>query len=432
MALGDIVTVTITSSTTQVERAGFGVPLILSNHSLFTDLVREYTTLAGMVSDGFTSVTPEYKAANAIFAQSPRVSKVKVGRRGTPSTLKYTLTPTAADDTLYRVTINGADYEFTSGTSATAGDIVTGLIAAINVTANDDIVTASGTTTLILTADAAGVWFDMDADVSMLAIVCDNSATDLADDLAAIVLFDADWYAIVSTSKSTAEITAIAAWTEANDRLFVASSSDTGIFGSGDTDIASAMETLTYERTAIVYHPNPGQFADAAWLGRCLPLTPGSETWKFKTLSGVSAVSLTPTQRTNVLGKNAAVYMTVGGVNMTEEGVVASGEFIDNVRFLDWVAARIREDVFTLLANSDKVPYTDPGGLGIGAVVNAVLLEGVTAGGFAADPEPVVTVPRVADQSTADKLARKFSGITWTATLAGAVHSATVTGTVSV
>ena len=432
MSAGDIVQVTITAQTTQVTRAGFGTPLILSNHSKFTDLVREYTDLAGLVSDGFASTSPEYKAANAIFAQSPRPPKVKIGRRGTPSTMKYTLTPVAKDDTDYRVTIDGVDYVFTSGTSATASDIVTGLIALINVSATDGIVTASGSTTLVLTADAAGVWFDLEADASLFAIACDNAATDIADDLAAINLADADWYAIVSTSKSAAEIAAIAAWAESAKRLFIAASSDTGIFGGGTGDVASTLKTSAYDYSAVIYHPTPGAFADAAWLGRCLPLTPGSETWKFKTLAGVPAVSLTPSQRANITGKNAAVYTTVSGVNMTQEGVTASGEFIDNRRFLDWCAARVAEDVFALLANADKVPYTDPGAVGVGSVIKAVLDEGVVNGGFAADPAPTVTVPRVASQSTGDRAARRLGGIKFTATLAGAVHSVNVQGVVSI
>lgn len=432
MSAGDIVQVTITAQTTQVTRAGFGTPLILSNHSEFTDLVREYRDLDGMIVDGLGSGTPEYKAANAIFAQSPRPEKVKIGRRGTPSTLKYTLTPTAKDDTDYRVTINGVDYIFTSGTSATAGDIVTGLIALINVSTTDNIVTASGTTTLVLTADAAGVWFDLEADTSLLAIACDNAATNLADDLAAINLFDPDWYAIVSTSKSAAEIAAIASWAESAKRLFVAASNDTAIFGAGSSDVASTLKTAAYDYSAVIYHPTPGAFADAAWLGRCLPLTPGSETWKFKTLAGVPAVSLTPSQRANITGKNAAVYTTVSGVNMTQEGVTASGEFIDNRRFLDWCAARVAEDVFSLLANADKVPYTDAGAVGVGSVIKAVLDEGVAVGGFASTPEPTVTVPKVASQSTGDRAARKLAGIKFTATLAGAVHSVNIQGVVSI
>lgn len=447
MSTDRVVQVHITRETQQVSQAGFGTPLILSAHDLFDDLVREYTDLAGMVTDGFTSSTPEYKAANAIFAQSPRPPKLKIGRRATSAPLlSFTLVPVVKNDTEYLVVVNGRKYTVTSDSSALASDIVAGLVSAINGdAATDGIVTASGSDKLVLTADARGGWFDVDADLSLFSVVCDHAdegpspggsetGASVADDLAAIMLVDDDWYGLVSVFKSEDEIVSIASWAEANGKLFVVASSNTDILGSGDTDVASGLKASAYDRTTLWYHRYPGEFLDAALLGNRLPRTPGSDTWKFKTLAGVTADKLTPTHRSNALGKNAGIYTTIGGVNKTEEGVVASGEFIDNIRFLDWVAARQAEGVFGLLARSEKVPYTDAGGQAMGSIVRGVLDEGVANGGFSDDPglEPTVTVPRASEQSQTDRLARHFPGIKWVAYLAGAVHSARVEGTVTV
>lgn len=69
-----------------------------------------------------------------------------------------TITPTAVNDATYFVAINGKGFSFTADGSATAAEIVTGLTALIN--ADTDLpVTASGSSTLILTADTAGVPF---------------------------------------------------------------------------------------------------------------------------------------------------------------------------------------------------------------------------------------------------------------------------------
>lgn len=430
MGLSDIVNVVISAAAIQLTRVGFGVPLILSSHSLFADLVREYDGLDGLVTDGFTSSTPEYKAANAIFAQSPRPPTLKVGRRAHKPTLRYTLTPVVVDSTVYTVEIDGIDYTFTSGVSTTATLIVTGLKAAIGSLSG---ITLGGTTTLTISASAAGGWFDVDADRALLAIACDNaSPSELADDLTAINLADDQWYGLVSVFRSLAEIEVIATWVEAHDKLFCAASSDTAIYdGSSTTDVAYALKHSAYFRSCVFYHPNPDAFADAALMGRVLPLTPGSETWKFKTLAGVPAVILTPAQKAAILAKNAMVYTTLGGVPVTEEGKVAAGEWIDTIRFRDWITARLQEDVFSLLARSDKLPFTDGGIAGVESVVKSVLAMGVDSGGFSSDPAPSVTVPRAADVSVDDRAARRLPNVRWAAQLAGAIHATDLRGTIT-
>jgi hypothetical protein len=95
--------------------------------------------------------------------------------------------------------------------------------------------------------------------------------------------------------------------------------------------------------------------------GRVLPLDPGSETWKFKTVAGVTPDVYTDTQRVNLKNRNANYYYTVAGVNIVTEGVVADGEFIDVIRFRDWIASHMAEGVFGALASANKVPFTDEG-----------------------------------------------------------------------
>lgn len=430
MSLNSIVSVVITSATAAVTRRGYGVPLILSATALFAERVRTYEELADLVSDGFATTSPEYKAAAAFFAQSPRPEKVKVGRRALLPTQRYTLTPTVANSHEYAVTIDGTEYTYTSDANATATEICDGLRAAAAAVVG---VTLSGTTTFIATASTAGTWFSVEASSDDFAIACDNADPGVATDLAAILLADSDWYGIVSTHKSAAEIAAIAAWVESNERLFCAASSNTDIIGVGAGDVATTLKTAAYARSWVLYHPDPGEFADAAIMGRCLPLTPGSETWKFKTLAGISAVTMTPTEQTNARGKRAMIYTTVAGLNITEEGVTASGEFIDVVRFRDWLKSRMQEDVFALLARSQKVAFTDQGVAGIESVVRAVLSEGIAAGGLDSDPETYgVTVPAVADVSLANRASRTLPDVKWRARLAGAVHSAELAGVISV
>lgn len=259
-----------------------------------------------------------------------------------------------------------------------------------------------------------------------------DSPANLLTELDALNVASSEWYALINPYNSAGMVAVIAGWVETNKKLYIAASQDTAILGAGSSDIASTIETAAYARTAVLYHPENGQFADAAWLGKLLPQDPGSESWKFKTLAGVDGVDVTPTQYTNATGKNANVYYPVGGRNITSPGITGGGEWIDTTRGLDWQHAEILTDVFTVLANAKKVPYTNAGVALIEGAVRAALRRGVTRGLLTDDPPPEVYVPDVADVSPTDRGNRVLPDVSFSATYAGAVHEVTISGTISV
>ncbi|MCK5610319.1 DUF3383 family protein, partial [Candidatus Pacearchaeota archaeon] len=115
----------------------------------------------------------------------------------------------------------------------------------------------------------------------------------------------------------------------------------------------------------------------------------------------------------------------------TQEGVVASGEFIDIIRGVDWIQARISEAVFTLLVNADKVPYTDPGVEMIKTEIQAILEQAVD-NNVLVENTITITAPKVADVSSVDKANRFLPDIKFGATLAGAIHKVKIDGKLSV
>jgi len=78
------------------------------------------------------------------------------------------------------------------------------------------------------------------------------------------------------------------------------------------------------------------------------------------------------------------------------------------------------------------VPFTNAGIGVVEAEVNAVMRLCVNNTILAEDPAPVVTVPLVSAVSTTDKSNRLLPDVTFTGTLAGAIHATEVSGTVSV
>ena len=138
--------------------------------------------------------------------------------------------------------------------------------------------------------------------------------------------------------------------------------------------------------------------------------------------------------------KNISYYTTVGSKAMVQGGKVSGGEWIDTIRFRDWLKTEIQSKVMNLFLGLPKVPFTDQG---IALVQNAVidaLEEGVRAGGIVQDASSedgeaeqsyTVTVPRAADLDAATRKSRKLTGVTWTANLAGALIAAKISGTLN-
>ena len=71
MSLTDVLNVTVSVSAASPSAAGFGEPLLFGYHTYYTDLVREYSTLGGMVSDGFKVTDPLYLMASALHRRAP-------------------------------------------------------------------------------------------------------------------------------------------------------------------------------------------------------------------------------------------------------------------------------------------------------------------------------------------------------------------------
>lgn len=443
MSLDSIVNVTISTASQAVTQAGFGVPLIAGYHTHFAERVRFYTSLAGMTGDGFVSTDPFYKAASALLAQTPAPPRWAVGRCALAPTQVLNLTPAAVHLADYGVTILSDTevaerFNFTADGSSTVQEIVEGLVADIG--SNVTNVTPTEDNTKVILTGSAGKWFGVEVDddtgnangMGQWTIKDVSTDPGIATDLDAIALENNEWYGLILAHRSEAAALAAAAWVESNKKVMVVATQDSDAKSSSSTDLLSDLETAAYARTAGMYHHKPHEFPDAAWIGNLFPFDPGSETWKFKTLAGISASTLTETEKTNIRGKHANWYEQIGGVNITQEGWTAAGEFIDTTRFVDWLQARLQERIYGILVNSRKVPYTDGGVALIEAAVRAQLREGINAGGLAADPEPSVSVPRVADVSTNDRAARLLPDVQFTATLAGAIHSLEITGTVSV
>lgn len=417
--ISDVVNVTVNVADTKITKAGFGIPLIFDLFTVtgFTERVRTYNNLAAVLVD-FTATTKMYKCAAAIFAQDRAPTQIKVGRQDSGD----------ASITTALGVINTEDSDFYC------------------------VVTPYKTKANLLLIAA---WAETNQKIFLCnsedADVITTVATDVATALKVYNRTGYMWHhqsgvdvtgATYTIASSVVTIDQTAHGLKIGDPVtFLGSAGVLKIDGDNivgtvpDANTYTFITTLANQASATVNYFARYTFPEAAWVGLMLSSDPGSETWKFKTLTGVVPVprtSLTSTEEANALSKNANLYTPLAGVGATHEGTMGTGRYIDIQRGIDWIEARIGEAVLTRLLNSPKIPYTDGGATILEGEIEKILDQAVNQnilGPLLDDSGDFyrITVPKVKDQSTTDRASRYFPGITAQAQMAGAIHSLAIT-----
>lgn len=393
--------------------------------------------LAAMVTDGFSVTGAAYLKAQAVCAQNPRTEKFKVYRRAVPNThsLTLTITKTTAGYVQYFELASGTGsaltftpVSYTNGGSETTTTIATAVELLTEAVTGIDSSAAVAVVTLTPVTAGSRIYIkNCKRDITV-----DDPSADagIATDLAAAAIEDSDFFGFVIDGTGGTEITAAAVWAEANARMFLGLSTDSDILAGGSSDVASVIKLAGRHFSSVVFSRDPASGADASLMARQFSRDPGTSTWFGKGLPGVTVDNLTATELSNARGKNALTYNSIKGVKITYDGKAGSGRFLDITHGAEWLKARIAEQVFTIIANTEKVDFTDRGIGLIEAAVRAQMAEAESKGFIASGW--TVTVPKAANVSTANKANRLLPDLKFNAKLAGAIHKAIVDGTIAV
>lgn len=440
MALSEIIEVSIQAGTVSPARRGFGVPLIMARHAAWSGTeVRRYTAFS-QVAEDFDSHEWPYLAAAELFAQRPRPPEIKIGRLPTPGSnaqtnvLDFTdhpsgtaITGTVTSPAGVETAINVA-WNTNIGTTLAAVD--TAIEAAIGASS---VTTASPLLTIVTPIAGEGVaHFEFPT-----AYARETTADqDYDDALTAHAAVDGDFFYVLADTGSPKNIDKIARWALSNGRVYVTSPQygDPSDFVSGEFSAGADFTALQANNNAVGLITKQARSAahDAGWVGRMAPFKPGAAAWAYKTIAGAGADAWTTTQRLTQIETNAKAnhYTTEARVAVTRPGKAFGGEWIDVTIGLEWMTARFEEELFTLLANEPKVPYTTAGFGQIENVMRGVLREAERAGVIDSGWE--ITILPVSEQTTGDRAARIADGLEFSARLAGAIYKARVVGTVTV
>lgn len=433
--LDSIVNVSISLNTASVQRGVFGIQMIAAPLASFPEVVRAYTDYDDAVTD---NLPPEVlKAVSAAFAQTPHPTTVKVGRL---SMAKTVIAPVdAVTGAVYGLTIGTTPVTVTAASSPTTATISTQLATAIN-TAALGITAAAVAGTVELTYTAAPVGVTALTRTSWGATTPSATAGIVATDLSAINAADKSWYVLHMVERTKQRVLDAAAWVETHDKLFITAANEAGILVQGtNTDVGSLLKP--YYRTVWSYHgAATTEFADVAWAARVLPTQPGSETWALKRLAATTPDNLSSAQTAVITTKGGNTFERYSDtISLTNPGKTAAGEWIDVIRFRDWLRDYIQTSMVQLIVNRDKVPYTDGGLQLLGNNLRAALREGQRVGGIAPDevdadnkgiPGFNVNIPRASEVDSATKASR-IAYFKFNARIAGAIHAAVITGALS-
>lgn len=448
-----IVNVAISLNTTAIKEQGFSDELVLGPTAKFATRSIIITGASDLLDMGFSETDPIYKAALSVFSQIPSINRLFIGRQ-LVSSVAATV-GAAVDGATYSITVGWIDTSgtpqqfiasFTAGGADTPTTIATALAAAIQgnapAAAVVNAVAAAGVVTI--TPDNVGDSFSVNTSANVTTPV-PTSAETPAVALAAVQAENNDWYGVTLTSRADADITNAAAWVEANEKLLGVTSSSAGILNPGSTtDIAAVLQAGQFFRTHVWYHADAAnQWLDAAIASKAFTYYPGSETWALKRLGGISYDKLLEGQAQAAFAKNANTFEPFRNFAVTQGGKVAAGEWIDVIRFRDWLAEQIKINVVSALINADgKVPYTDEGIQIIVAALRVALDLGVARGGIAPPetdatdtnrviPSYVIEAPLSASVPFNNKANRLLQDVKFTARLAGAIHTVEIKGALS-
>ena len=474
----------------RVSAAGFSILMAITDSDLLsaTRRLRRFTTPEG-VEDFFGAASQEALAADAFFFQDPFLTEqpdeMQFGRYvddaiaaliecgDSPETTLATWI--AVTDGEFGVTIDGglvdvAALDFSSVTSnadiATVIDTGLGangscyyLAGRFNIfsatTGVSSTITLLDTVAVPAGTDISGATF-LDGDVAVGpsnlggSILSQGQIADATFEIAlsAIEAVDSDWYAMGAIAKFRDDTITedMADAIESRRKMFGITTNDVNTLTLGSTStFAYYIKNADYSRTFTDYEANAALYPDMSWMGQQLPKDVGSTNWAYKELAGIAegaavdipASVLSEGQINAALDVNANVYTatlaaafmyfgTMGGGKNADK----DGEYIDIIRNIDFLQARIEEGLLSLLVEKDIIPMTNAGitttdnrlksRLDQYGVKQGILIEGTVETFF----------PKRSDIDQTDRDDRLLPDGTFTAELQGAINTVIVRGTV--
>lgn len=265
--------------------------------------------------------------------------------------------------------------------------------------------------------------------------------------------------AVIFAQKNKPKTVAVAA-TDGQVGAWITANKDKGyrqivpVLGADDstlTDLVTAVSTLDdkmlfltvatvgeipatkSERVVVVVYGGASAYTNAAVVGASAGLPAGAFTYKNLVLTGIAAEDLSPTQVEAIHTAGGMCVLKKAGDVVTSEGKTTDGEYIDIVDSKDYIVSNIVYQGQKMLNNNAKLPFDNVGISQLENVVTNVLADAYRQGIIAANedgtPAYSTNFATRAETNGSDIAARTYNGGNFSFDLAGAIHNATINGT---
>jgi len=285
--------------------------------------------------------------------------------------------------------------------------------------------------------EAASLYFSQAPAPSKLVVGAIESTEDLVEAITDCRNKNADWYAFTYCGATLAAIKTLAAWTES------AKPSSAYFYTAGDKEVFASLKELNYFRSHGMYSlTTPDAVASVMGyaMGANTQLNNSAYTLAYKRLPGVAPESITENEIAAIKEVNGNIYVARGNTYyLYEQGWQANGASFDELLNLDQLANNVQLSVMDLLVSRKKVPQTEDGVSNIVAAITPDFEKAVNIGFLApgiwngpqvlgletGDALPkgyAILSETIAEQSQADRDARKAPNIYCPIKLAGAIE----------
>lgn len=425
--------------TKAVSQQGFGLILLL-------DMEHEVPyILCGSMTEVGKAIPVESKAyqiASRIFAQKPRPEKIAIvgstqkefiaGTKG-----KYTLTIATefADGDV--ICVNGIKYtcrasgaaaeknEFSSGSKQAEAQALKELIEK-NETA---FAISSAADAIVFTQKVAAVGEKPFVEItgSGKANMVESAAGTKDKGMIALLNDTAqkhkDFFFLVSTENTNEDIRLLSAWIDAQEKMYFVTSQSLLI-----------PKLLQSEQTVVMYHDQSNAYVAEGLAAYLATAKIGGVTAKFKTIAGVKEAQLSEMEVEELHKNNGFTYLEKMGILQTSEGKTTSGEYIDIVLGSFWIKFAMDAAMASLAAQTEKINFGNDGIAKMVAVCKSVLNQAAENQGIIEKDENGKGVFEVSylpkEKIDGNDIAnRRYNHVTWTAKLAGAIHTGIINGT---
>ena len=405
-----VVNVKVEMSPVAAALRNFGAMLVIGSTDVIDvgERIREYNDI-GTVADDFGTDAPEYAAAQAFFAQSPKPTMLYIGRwakTAVAGLAKGRILSTAEQDIAKFKAVSSGAFDITIDGSKVS-------VSAVNLSTQSNLNGVATAITAGLNSKGTCVWDGLrfvvkSATTGAKSSVTVATSTELSQalgldtgvttvggadqeklvDCLAVMLDYTNWYgAIVAADYTTDDAQAAAGIVEAASpsRIVGFTSTDTMETDSMQTSsLGATLSELGYNRTMVMYSSTNKQ-AVASVMGRMSTVNfEGSNTCitlKFKQAPGVAPEYLRASQATALKNHRVNVFAAYqNDTSILQEGVMSGGWFIDEVHGLDWLQNRVETDVWNLLYGLKKVGQDETGADNLVATVTKGLEQGVRNG----------------------------------------------------